>query len=250
MGTTSYIVPDEILPNVRFLSDKVDDIELVLFESEEISNIPNADTIKELTELAHEHDLTYTVHLPLDAYLGHGDESVRKDSVGKCLRIIERTMPLEPFSFVLHFHGDERGEKPSDDIARWKAQHRASVTELLQLVPGEMIAVETLDYPFGLVEDIVADLGLSVCLDVGHLLRCGYDPGIHQTRYGPSTSVFHLHGLEDGVDHRDLSFMAGDVLAGILDSASKRGAKSVVTLEVFSEYDFDRSVETLRRYCV
>lgn len=42
LGTTSCILADEILPNVRFLSDKVDDIELVLVESKDLSQIPSA----------------------------------------------------------------------------------------------------------------------------------------------------------------------------------------------------------------
>ncbi len=33
IGTTSYIIPDDIIPpNVRYLGGKTDDIELVLFE--------------------------------------------------------------------------------------------------------------------------------------------------------------------------------------------------------------------------
>ena len=43
LGTTSYIIPNSILPNVRYLADKVKDIELVLFESDDgISNFPDA----------------------------------------------------------------------------------------------------------------------------------------------------------------------------------------------------------------
>ena len=32
LGTTSYIIPADILPNVIYLSDQVQDIELILFE--------------------------------------------------------------------------------------------------------------------------------------------------------------------------------------------------------------------------
>ncbi len=32
LGSTSYVYPDDILPNVRKLMSSVDDIELVLFE--------------------------------------------------------------------------------------------------------------------------------------------------------------------------------------------------------------------------
>jgi len=34
-GTTSYIIPGEIEPNVRHLGGMVDDIEIVLFQSDE-----------------------------------------------------------------------------------------------------------------------------------------------------------------------------------------------------------------------
>jgi hypothetical protein len=40
LGTSSYIIPDEILPNIQYLKDLVDDVEIVLFESDEYSNIP------------------------------------------------------------------------------------------------------------------------------------------------------------------------------------------------------------------
>ena len=40
LGTTSYIIPDDILPNVTMLAPSIDDIELILFESDEISNYP------------------------------------------------------------------------------------------------------------------------------------------------------------------------------------------------------------------
>ncbi|NTW10257.1 MAG: sugar phosphate isomerase/epimerase, partial [Chlorobiaceae bacterium] len=51
-GTTSYIIPADIIPNVKFLKEKVDDIELVLFESDEYSNLPSEENIAELVSLA------------------------------------------------------------------------------------------------------------------------------------------------------------------------------------------------------
>ena len=60
LGTTSYIWPDDILPNVRQLAPLVDDIELVLFESDEYgSNLPDKDVIAELKQLALAYGLTY-----------------------------------------------------------------------------------------------------------------------------------------------------------------------------------------------
>ncbi len=103
IGTTSYIIPpDDILPNVRYLADKVDDIELVLFESEEMSNLPDEKTIRELSLLGESHDLSYTVHFPLDIYPGSRDQQERSRFLRTIERIVTLTEPLNPFGYVLH----------------------------------------------------------------------------------------------------------------------------------------------------
>ena len=67
LGTTSYIVPDEILPKVQYLADKVDDIELILFEVDEgPNNLLDTNIIRNILSLANNCNLIYTVHLPLD----------------------------------------------------------------------------------------------------------------------------------------------------------------------------------------
>jgi len=82
LGTTSYIVPDDILPNVRFLADQAQDIELVLFEVDDgTNNLPSAETVAEMQALAAAHNLSYTVHLPLDLRLG-AEEDLRHPSLG------------------------------------------------------------------------------------------------------------------------------------------------------------------------
>ncbi len=247
LGTVSYILPEDILPNVRYLADRIDDIELVLFESDEISNIPDKAAIAGLASIAGEKDLTYTVHLPLDVFLGAREEKRRTASVEKCLRVIERTLPLEPFSYILHFHGDRRGASPSPDIPLWKAQHRLSLERLLKAVPGPMLAVETLDYPFRLVEDIVAEFGLSVCLDAGHIWLNGYDLEEAIERYADRIRVIHLHGVEGGVDHKDISSLSESQIGSVIAAAEAGEAERVLTLEMFSEAELEKSLQILRR---
>ena len=71
LGTSSYIIPADILPNAHYLAGKVRDIELILFEvDDEQNNLPSPEVIDELINLAALYDLTYTVHLPLDLKLG------------------------------------------------------------------------------------------------------------------------------------------------------------------------------------
>ena len=105
IGTTSYIIPADILPNVEYLAPQVDDVELVLFEADEYgSNLPDAALCARLNAIAHAHDLTYTVHLPLDLRLGdEGDPG--HISLVKAARVIEATRALRPFAYTVHLDG-------------------------------------------------------------------------------------------------------------------------------------------------
>jgi sugar phosphate isomerase/epimerase len=249
LGTSSYIIPDEILPNIQYLKDLVDDVEIVLFESDEYSNIPSPALAGELKAIREEAELSYTIHLPLDTELGSADEEIRQESVDKCLRIIDRMSSVDPFAYVLHLHGDKgrRGKTPSDDMNRWRDQSKKSVASLVQDSPSNMFCIETLDYPFDLVEDIPQKFGTSICLDIGHVLLCGYDLKLYYQKYLDSARIIHLHGIKDGVDHSSISFLRIEVLRDLIERLSKKPTKErVLTLEIFSEADFLSSMEVLR----
>ncbi|MGE5799736.1 MAG: hypothetical protein ACM337_05370, partial [Syntrophaceae bacterium] len=81
LGTTSYIIPADLLTNVRWLASCVDDIELLLFEADDDSNLPDKGTIAELDKIARSNDLSYTVHVPLGLALGAASETERLLSV-------------------------------------------------------------------------------------------------------------------------------------------------------------------------
>ena len=66
LGTTSFIYPDDYIPNVKMLGPYLDEIELLLFESLPADSLPTSGVIRELSELAGEHDVTYNIHLPTD----------------------------------------------------------------------------------------------------------------------------------------------------------------------------------------
>jgi len=253
LGTTSYIVPAEILPNVRTLAERVDDVEVVLFESDEISNLPSKDVVRELARIGEEKDLSYTIHLPIDIHLGAADEAVRRVSVKKCLRIIELMEPVDPFAYIVHFHAEEgrsRDRMPADDVDGWRATLERSVKELLSSrVERERFCVETLTYPFELVENIVHDNGLSICLDIGHLLLCGYPVTKSLDRYMEHARVVHIHGLEEGRDHRDLSKMDPVILGDVVIRLKANDViERVVTLEVFGKDHFERSMEVMAAF--
>ena len=250
LGTTSYILPADILPNVEFLAPLVDDVELVLFESDEISNLPSAETVRALRRLAWDQRLSYTVHLPMDAHLGAPDEPRRRAAVGKCLRVIDRTAPLDPFAWVVHFHHDDyKSGIPAHTVPAWRDALRRSMRELLdQGLPARGFCVETLSYPFDLVADLVEELDLSICLDVGHLVLYGFDVAAAIQRFWPRTRVIHLHGVRAGKDHTSISHL-DPAIPRMLLSAAQADPRTVrvLTLEVFSEPELRSSLAVLER---
>ncbi len=250
LGTSSYIIPADILPNVEFLKDRVQDIELILFESDEYSNLPNTDTIARLREAAVAHDLTYTVHFPLDANVGSADEAERTASVQKWIRVFNLMEAVCPRGYLVHFHADtSRRDPPSADIPRWQDQLHRSVQELLAAgLPADRLCVETLSYPLRFADPIIEEHNLSICLDVGHLVLSRQPVEETIRRYLPRTRIIHLHGVSGDQDHLGLGVLETSVLKQWLAwlDADGRAAERVLTLEVFSEAHFTDSMRALR----
>lgn len=247
LGTTSFIIPADILPNVAYLAPRVDDIELLLFESEDLSNLPDKQTVNELIRHQQQWDLTYTVHLPLDIELGSAVERRRRSSVDQCCRIFDMAADLHPFGYIVHFNAGANRDVPQEDKARWQNALSDSVQSLLKTgVDPTLLCVETLAYPYEWVFDIVRAHGLSVCLDVGHLLLDNRSVPSHFDLYFENCRVIHLHGVDGRKDHVDLSHFPPELLAFILTRLnSDKKRERVLTLEIFNETDFEKSLAAL-----
>lgn len=250
LGTTSYIIPDDILPNARYLAGKVRDIELILFEVDNgPNNLPSAEVIDELSQIGTEHDLTYTVHLPLDLKLGD-DSSEQDQSLIKARRVIECTRGLNPWAYVLHLDGKSvRTSTDSAAVKRWQDQS----VRALEIVSGwaggaEKLAVENLEtYPLDFIQPVLDRIRVSRCVDIGHLWLDGHDPIPYLQAALPRTRVIHIHGLAER-DHRSLAFMPQEKVRAVWDELIRTQYKGVLTLEIFSEEDFISSLEVIERF--
>jgi sugar phosphate isomerase/epimerase len=249
LGTSSYIIPADILPNAHYLAGKVKDIELILFEVDDgPNNLPTPDVIKELVQIAHEQDLTYTVHLPLDLKLGD-DGSERDLSLVKAKHVIDCTCGLDPWAYVLHLDG--RSVRTSTDaelIARWQ-DHSVRALEIVSEWAGsaEKLAVENLEtYPLDFIQPVLDRIPVSRCVDIGHLWLDDHDPIPYLQAALSRTRVIHIHGIAER-DHRSLAFMPQEKVRAVWDELVRLKYAGVLTLEIFSEEDFLSSMEVIEK---
>jgi sugar phosphate isomerase/epimerase len=249
LGTTSYIIPDDILPNARHLAGQVRDMELILFEVDDgPNNLPSPEVIHELSQIANQHDLTYTVHLPLDLKLGENG-SERDQSLVKARRVIDCTCGLDPWAYVLHLDGKAvRTSSDANLIRRWQDQSVRAL-ELVSEWAGrpENLAVENLEtYPLDFIQPVLERIPVSRCVDVGHLWLDGHDPLPYLQAALPRTRVVHIHGIAER-DHRSLAFMPQEKVSAVFVELLRADYEGVLTLEVFSEEDFLSSLDVLEK---
>ena len=244
IGTTSYIYPDEILPNVYKLKDKVDDIELVLFETGNAGNIPTQKDLKELKRISTKWNLTYTVHLPLDISLGSGIDDKRKDSVEKVRMLIERLSVLNPFAYIAHLNLSKQAEK---NIKLWQSRVSESLREIraIQATIPQNIAIENLSYPFSYIDTLIIENDFSICVDIGHLVIMGVDPLKHLKKYFSMTHVIHFHGVNGSNDHTSLKYLDMVLIKRVVRFLTDNNYRGVLTIEVFSQTDFEESMDVL-----
>ncbi|MCL5952316.1 MAG: TIM barrel protein [Chloroflexi bacterium] len=244
LGTTSYIYPEDLLPNVRQLAPLVDDVELVLFEVDDYgTNLPDTQSAAALTALARDFDLTYTVHLPLD--LDWHDPR----SFDKIHRALDATHALEPFAHILHLDGRAlRGAPASDVITEWQVESSRALDQVLRWVEAPRLCIENLEaWPPEWFAEMVVDKKLGRCVDVGHfwLQRC--DPLPHLQEHLARTRVVHVHGVNTR-DHQSLAHQAQRDIEPVLDFLVRKNFAGVVTLEVFNLDDFLSSKQVIMEW--
>ena len=246
VGTTSYIIPADILPNVKFLAPKVDDVQLVLFETDEYgSNLPDAALRRELVELGARHGMPYTVLLPLDLRLGDGGDATHVSLV-KARRVIDATRDLDPYAYTLHLDGRALLERPSlRELSQWQDSSRDALKVVSGWLdePGRLCVENVEAWDPEAFAPVIGALPVSRTIDIGHLWLGGVDPLVHLSRWIDRARVIHLHGIAQR-DHASLAHVPDARLDRVIAFLVERFS-GVVTLEVFSEPDLASSFDAL-----
>lgn len=259
IGTTSYIIEDSLVANAGYLAGKVQDMQLVLFDLPDgPSNLPTPTEIDALKAIADDANMSYTVHLIEDVRLA-ADGTAEHPSLQKARHVIELTAALSPYAYILHLDGHEvrTPQTPNALIHQWQRETVAALQHVIQWAGDpRLLTVENVEgYPPDFVTPVVAQSGVSRCVDIGHLWLDGHDPLPWLQQALPHTRVVHLHGLQRQTiplhstkqvrDHQSLHNMAAAELDPLIHALLAARYPGVLTLEIFGEVDFHHSWQAL-----
>ncbi len=245
IGTTSFIYPDDYVPNVKMLGPYLENIELLLFESNHTDALPPKQVIGELANLAKDFNLTYNVHLPTDISISSRDPQQQSIAVEMIIRVVERVAPLCPTTLTLHvpYHDDLLAE---DKVKSWQERVIKNLDKVLANgTPAQLISIENLDYPFEILDPIISELDLSICLDCGHLMLHGDDILTFFNTYTAKTAIIHLYGVAKNHFHGALDQLPETKMASIMRLLAK--FNGIVSMEVFAYEHLDTSLKFLEK---
>ncbi|HSL62407.1 MAG TPA: cobamide remodeling phosphodiesterase CbiR [Desulfotignum sp.] len=247
LGTTSFIYPDHILPNVQKIGRFFDEIELLIFESQPAGVLPSGRQIAELAVLSRDLGVFYNIHLPTDVSLTHDLAAERQKAADVIARVVELCAPLDPSTHTLHLEMATDREKP-DDLSAWQERAVDGLNRLLpRIASPRNLSVETLDYAPACLTPLVAAHDLSVCLDIGHHLKHGFDLTHSVRMFEDRLAMIHLHGVAgDGPgarDHAGLEHLDKVQRRQVMDLL--KGYAGCVSLEVFNRENLNRSLTVL-----
>jgi sugar phosphate isomerase/epimerase len=243
IGTTSFIYPDYFIPNVRMLGPYLDEIELLLFESDSIDSLISKSVISDLIQLAENFNLTYNIHLPTDISISDPDPEKQQRAVDILIRVIDQTADLLPSTCTLHVPYTNLSFE-NNTVRRWQnlvCNHLGKI--LAKGIPPEKLALETLDYPIDILAEVIERLNLALCLDIGHLIVHGYDIQSIFNNYAELISIIHLHGVDHCRDHLALDQLPERLLRTVIWIL--KNFKGTVSLEVFCFQHLDTSLRFL-----
>nr|MDO8088011.1 cobamide remodeling phosphodiesterase CbiR [Candidatus Sigynarchaeum springense] len=223
-----------------------------------------------LSKLREELGVEYTIHLPFFnlalCSLNHHIRAASIETIVENIKACEQIGGIN--NYVLHVTGDIEDSINSFDIdMRYKElawgyfldkgyQSLEEIISRTSVAPAK-ICVENMEgVPFSRTCDIlVNDLGLSICLDVGHAILQGEEhPVDFMTRWKDKVHEIHLHNVLQKTyqrrvrvydDHHGIKHGVLDIIA-FLHHLEAMGFKHPVLLEIEKQLEVAESIAYLR----
>lgn len=243
VSAPSYVLPTGYIENVTYLMDKVDDVQLLAFDSLKDDPLLRPDTLRTLEYLAEDADLTYSVHMPVKPKLFDGFEK-RLKTAGT---IIDKLNGLNVSSYTFHFDLPDNTDWKSltgKETADIEEVYIKFFKELKREFPGVDMSLENTGTPLSALDRVVEECGIWYAVDIGHLLVQGWDISEVPSRL-KRASVVHYHGWDvingKKKDHRAIKY--NREIFEWLESFT-----GVLTIEHYHKLLLERSLDTLKNY--
>lgn len=251
----------DLLENVRLLAGLVNNIEIVLFYTPSLHNIPDQKEINMLKKIGEGENIRYTVHLPASFEIASGDEKKREESVRLIREICLKTAEIDPEYYILHIpytpptlvavpglyftSGEGQNWNEWTNRALESLEMLTDVTGDPDRLPGRLL-VENINYSPCFLEPFWEKGFCKLCLDLGHLML-GRENVIEMIKeYLSVTREIHLHGVKGDHEHISLSVLPENLVSEWLKYLKEASFEGIINLEVFDPHDLKESMEVMQ----
>lgn len=258
VGAPSMVFGEDLLENVRLLAGFVDHIEIILFHTPSLNNIPGPNEIRTLREIG-EDGVTFTVHLPDSLEIACSDRTKREESVQLAKELCLKLEEFDPQHYVLHIPFTPPTLVPvpglyfnTEHQQGWEQWTNRSLDSLGVLHEGigqdNKLLVENINYSPSFLKPFWKEGLCELCLDIGHLMLGQEDVMDAIKQYLDVTRVIHLHGVRGYDEHLSLSILPKNLVHGWLRYLKRASFQGVIVLEVFSPRDLEESMDILLEF--
>ena len=242
----------DLVENVEKLSQVVTHSEIVLFQTPDLHNIPDEQTITTVKEIMAEKNMTCSVHLPASLEVAAEDIRKRNSAVQTTVEMVEHLDKFNPTNYVLHVPvstpltaqpGCYVYEHQLPHYAEWSERALRALEEI-QTRTGlnHRLLVENINFSPAFLEPLWREGLCAFCLDIGHLLLGRESAGHYLRRYLPVIKEIHLHGVIEWDEHLSLDVLPMERVRAWLQVLEKFDFTGILNLEVFSPPDLEKSM--------
>jgi hypothetical protein len=216
LATTSFIIKDTRINNAIFLCNKIDELELLYFDSKNIYDIPNDFEINQLKKIP----INYNIHMPTDIDL---TEEINWE---KMVLFARKLKILKPSTYTIH---------PIDNKNFYYGLEKFAAL-------FSPVSIENLNNNLNIFK-IIKNTNIDICFDLGHAILYNLNIKNFLKEYENKITHIHLHGVFKNIDHKSINYLDRKLLRYIIDFAISK--KVTLCIEVFNEKDFCSSLHTL-----
>lgn len=250
----------DLVENVTKLSQVVRHAEIVLFQTPDLHNIPDEQTINTVKEILAEKNMTCSVHLPASLEVAAQDIGKRNTAVQTAAEIVEHMDILNPTGYVLHVPitpptltaqpGCYIHEHQLSQYHAWSERALRALEEIQTRTElNHRLLVENINYSPAFLEPLWREGLCAFCLDIGHLLLGRESAGHHLQRYLPVIKEIHLHGVIEWDEHLSLDVLSLDRVRPWFQWLDRFSYSDILNLEVFDARDLEKSLRAVEAAC-